>query len=52
MNSFQLNGPNNTYDIFFILGAILMTTTAPPFKRNSPYLGRMNVAIFGILGII
>ena len=29
-----------------------MTTTAPPFKRNSPYLGRMNVAIFGILGII
>ena len=37
---------------FFNLGAFFMTTTASPFKRISPYLGCMKVAIFGILGII
>ena len=37
--------------IFFISGTILMTTTAPPFKRISLYLECMKVAIFGILGI-
>ncbi|KAM3752498.1 hypothetical protein ACB098_03G023500 [Castanea mollissima] len=31
--------------------AILMTTSAPPFKRISLYLECMKVAIFGILGI-
>ena len=36
---------------FFISGAILMTTTAPPFKRIYLYLECMKVAIFGILGI-
>ena len=38
--------------IFFIPGAILMATIAPPYGRISPNLGCMKVASFGILGII